>query len=134
MQGSKLNLNLNEVNSMNSINEPLNKLPPLQTDKKLLPGTLVFENFNGYWREEFTTPSLKKINYRFKTGNLYGIAGKVGSGKSGLLGAILHEVPFYSGKLDIKGSVAYVEQEPIVFSDTIRNNILFGRPFNEEQY
>jgi ATP-binding cassette, subfamily C (CFTR/MRP), member 4 len=54
----------------------------------------------------------------------------VGSGKSGLLGAILGEIPYYAGTLSIKGSIAYVEQEPIVFSDTIRNNILFGRKLN----
>jgi ATP-binding cassette, subfamily C (CFTR/MRP), member 4 len=45
-----------------------------------------------------------------RKGVFYGIAGKVGSGKSGLLNAILGELPFYSGEFGVKGSVAFVEQ------------------------
>lgn len=79
-------------------------------------------------------PSLKNIHYRFQSPKIYGITGKVGSGKSGLLGAILGEIPYYSGKLEINGTIAYVEQEPIVFSDTVKNNILFGREFDKTRY
>lgn len=52
----------------------------------------MFENFNGYWKnsEEFDTPSLQNINIRIKPGQLIGMTGKVGSGKSGLLGVILN--------------------------------------------
>ena len=60
----------------------------------------------------------------------YGITGRVGSGKSGLLGVILREIPYFEGKFEMKGSVSYVEQEPIIFSDTVRNNILFGLPYS----
>jgi DNA repair exonuclease SbcCD ATPase subunit len=45
-------------------------------------------NFKGYWKEDFKAPSLKNISYTFSKG-LYGITGKVGSGKSSLIGAIL---------------------------------------------
>jgi len=72
-------------------------------------------------------PSLKNINLFFRNSTYYGIAGKVGSGKSGLLGAILKEIPYYSGTLSVGGSISYVEQEPIIFSMTIRKNILFGK-------
>lgn len=34
----------------------------------------------------------------------------------------------------MKGKVAYVEQQPAIFSDSIRNNILFGRQFKQEAY
>jgi ATP-binding cassette subfamily C (CFTR/MRP) protein 4 len=44
-------------------------------------------------------PSLKDINIIFKKSYYYGITGKVGSGKSGLLGAILQEIPYYSGTI-----------------------------------
>lgn len=47
------------------------------------------ENFCGYWKETFEVESLKNINLFFKKGVFYGITGKVGSGKSGLLGVIL---------------------------------------------
>lgn len=58
----------------------------------------------------------------------------MGSGKSGLLGVILEEIPFYSGYFGKRGSVAYVEQEPIIFSATIKENILFGRDFDKPVY
>ena len=46
----------------------------------------------------------------FKKGKFYGVCGKIGSGKSGLLGAILNEIPYYSGTFKSLGSVIYVEQ------------------------
>jgi ABC-type polysaccharide/polyol phosphate transport system ATPase subunit len=55
-----------------------------------------------------TVPSLKHINLHFKKYIYYGITGKVGSGKSGLLGAILREIPYYSGKISVEGSISYV--------------------------
>jgi len=55
-----------------------------------------------------TTPSLKNLNLHFKNSTYYGITGKVGSGKSGLLGAILQEIPYYSGILEVGGSISYV--------------------------
>ena len=43
-------------------------------------------------------------------------------------------MPYSSGSLSVEGSIAYVEQEPILFSDTIKSNIIFGRKLNEVQY
>jgi ATP-binding cassette subfamily C (CFTR/MRP) protein 4 len=92
------------------------------------------DNFDGYWNQDFQNPGLKNITYHFGSKCLYGITGKVGSGKSGLLAAILGEVPYYSGKLEVRGSIAYVEQEPVIFSDTVKNNIIYGKPFNQRLY
>ena len=76
----------------------------------LTTGYIQFKAFNGYWKGEFSVPHLKNINLHFESGKLYGVAGRVGSGKSGILGAILQEIPYYSGSLEMKGKVAYVEQ------------------------
>lgn len=97
-------------------------------------GDILFKDFNGYWKKSFEVASLKDINLFFQKGVFYGIAGRVGSGKSGLLGVILGELPYFSGHFGMKGKISYVEQEPIVFSDTIRNNILFGIPFDQQRY
>jgi ABC-type multidrug transport system fused ATPase/permease subunit len=64
----------------------------------------------------------------------YGIAGRIGCGKSGILSAILHDLPYYSGTILTGGSIAYVEQEPVILSGTVRENILFDRPWDEHQY
>jgi ABC-type bacteriocin/lantibiotic exporter with double-glycine peptidase domain len=53
-------------------------------------GDVLFKNFNGYWSTtNFDQPSLQNLNLTFKKGHFYGICGKIGSGKSGILGAIL---------------------------------------------
>lgn len=86
-------------------------------------------NFNGYWSDDLENPSLKNINFRFNPSTLYGIAGQVGSGKSGLLAAFMQEIPYYSGGLRSVGSVGYVEQDPVLFSLTLKENILFGKEY-----
>ena len=69
------------------------------------------KNFCGYWsKTDLTKPSLLNLNLHFKRGRFYGVCGKIGSGKSGLLGAILSELPYYSGSFKKNGSVVYVEQ------------------------
>ena len=67
------------------------------------------------------------INLTIPACAFYGITGRVGSGKSRLLGVILDEIPYYSEKFYKDGHVAYVEQEPIIFSDSLKANILFGQ-------
>ena len=74
-------------------------------------GEIIFDNFNGYWSTtDLSKPSLINLNLRFTKGHFYGVCGKIGSGKSGLLGAILNEIPYYSGTFLKKGSLVYVEQ------------------------
>ena len=65
-------------------------------------------------------------------GKLVVIVGKVGSGKSTLLHALLDEnyvhPSFETNELN-SSKVAYVEQEPFILSDTVKNNICFGLPY-----
>lgn len=46
----------------------------------------------------------------------------------------MNEIPVTQGLLDFEGTCAYVEQEPIIFSGTVRSNILFGRSYDEKLY
>jgi ATP-binding cassette subfamily C (CFTR/MRP) protein 4 len=48
--------------------------------------------------------------------------------------ALLRELPVASGNIRISGRVAYVSQQPWVFSGTLKENILFGKEFNKERY
>ena len=77
---------------------------------------------------------MKGVNLIFAQSKFYGIMGKVGSGKSSLFGAILREMPYCRGKMLRKGSVAFVEQEPVIFSTTIKENIVFGSHFDSHKY
>ena len=58
----------------------------------------------------------------------------MGSGKSTLLSAIAGEVPVAAGTISWPTSLVYVPQTPWVFSGTIRENILFGQPYNQNKY
>jgi len=62
------------------------------------------------------------------------ITGAVGSGKSTLLSVIAGEIPVTKGNIQCCGTIAYVPQMPWVFSGTLRENILFGRPFDFDKY
>ena len=62
------------------------------------------------------------------------ITGQVGSGKSALLSAIAGEVSVAEGTITWPSSLLYVPQTPWIFSRTIRQNILFGQPYNETRY
>lgn len=77
---------------------------------------------------------LKSVSLSVKKGDLVFIAGPVGCGKSSLLYAILEELPLSNGSISSHGKIAWVSQQPWVFSGTIRENILFGEAFDPRRY
>lgn len=84
--------------------------------------------------KELRPPTLNRLCVEFPKGNLIGVIGPVGAGKSSLLQAILRELPLESGSINIDGKLAYASQEPWVFAGTIRQNILFGQDYDKERY
>ena len=76
---------------------------------------------------------LKNISFELKSGELLTVVGKVGTGKTTLLMAVMEEAPVKEGKVNVSGSVAYVEQEPFILSDTLKNNITFGSDYDKER-
>ena len=77
---------------------------------------------------------LDKIQFTLPSQSLTVITGPVGSGKSTLLSAIAGEVSDISGTITCQGTVVYVPQIAWIFSGTIRENILFGQPYDEPKY
>jgi hypothetical protein len=93
---------------------------------------------------ELPDPSLTLCAPRFRVepGQLVGICGEVGSGKSSLLAALLGELqpmppPDYTAGKPIQGaplvtgSVAYCQQIPWIEAGTVKDNILFGKQMME---
>ncbi|KAL7749719.1 hypothetical protein RI367_004947 [Sorochytrium milnesiophthora] len=78
--------------------------------------------------------SLSNINLTLMRGTLSAVAGRVGQGKSSLLHAILGEMIRTSGSVEVNGSVAYVAQHAWLINGTLRENILLGRPLDEQRY
>ncbi|KAF9106494.1 hypothetical protein BGX30_008828, partial [Mortierella sp. GBA39] len=79
-------------------------------------------------------PVMHDINLQIRRGALTAIVGRVGEGKSSLVGALLGEMYKYSGQVHSFGSLAYVSQTAWILNATVRENILFGRPFEKERY
>ena len=81
---------------------------------------------------------LKNISLKIKKGNLIGVFGEVGSGKTLLLNSFLNNLDVlnkqYKGNIHLYGSISYISQTPWILNDTLKNNILFFNEFNEERY
>ncbi|CAG9322899.1 unnamed protein product [Blepharisma stoltei] len=78
---------------------------------------------------------LNCINLNLKKNEFIAIVGPVGSGKSSLLNAIMGELKVESGEICVNDQIAYAPSlESWLQNDSLRNNILFGKPYNESWY
>lgn len=48
--------------------------------------------------------------------------------------SVLQEIPLLDGSVMVDGTVAYVSQRPWVFASSLRQNILFGKEYDEKKY
>ncbi|XP_069836113.1 ATP-binding cassette sub-family C member 2-like [Dendropsophus ebraccatus] len=92
-----------------------------------------FSDATFTWEPD-TSPAVKNINLDIKEGHLVAVVGAVGSGKSSMVSAMLGEMDHVKGQINIKGSLAYVPQQAWIQNATLRDNILFGAPLEEERY
>ncbi|PXF43436.1 Multidrug resistance-associated protein 1 [Gracilariopsis chorda] len=81
-------------------------------------------------------PTLSDVTFWIPQGKLVAVIGPTGSGKSTLLAGLLGEVPIIEGEAGIrKGrSISFCDQIPFIQNATVRENILFGKPFDGELY
>ncbi|XP_047097620.1 ATP-binding cassette sub-family C member 5-like isoform X4 [Schistocerca piceifrons] len=77
---------------------------------------------------------ISDINLLVSKGQLIGICGPVGSGKTSLLLAALGQMRITSGHVFRDGSCAYVSQEAWIQNATLKENVLFGETFEAKRY
>ena len=100
-------------------------------------GRIEFKNVNFSF--DRTKKVLKNINLVIEPGDIVGIVGTTGSGKSTLINLLLRYYDHYEGTITIGGvdirnidmqyyrsRIGFVQQEPMMFHDTIYNNISYG--------
>uniref|UniRef100_A0A8C4YYG5 Multidrug resistance-associated protein 4-like n=1 Tax=Gadus morhua TaxID=8049 RepID=A0A8C4YYG5_GADMO len=92
------------------------------------------QDLKCYWDKTLDSPTLQKLSFTLRSGELLAVVGPVGAGKSSLLGAILGELNQESGVLKVKGRLTYASQQPWIFPGTIRSNILFGKALIPQKY
>ncbi|WP_317179855.1 SmdA family multidrug ABC transporter permease/ATP-binding protein [Lelliottia amnigena] len=86
-------------------------------------------------------PTLENVNFTLRPGQMLGICGPTGAGKSTVLSLIqrhfdvtqgeirFHDLPLTRLQLDAwRSRLAVVSQTPFLFSDTVANNIALGHP------
>ena len=78
--------------------------------------------------------AIQDISLNLKRGEFLLVIGKVGSGKSSLLLSLLGEIDIARGRVELNGSCAFVPQEAWIFPTSVRNNIIYGRGWDEEWY
>ncbi|TMW55715.1 hypothetical protein Poli38472_010597 [Pythium oligandrum] len=78
--------------------------------------------------------ALQNINLSVQPGTLTIVVGAVGSGKSSLVSAMLGEMHRIRGTTAVRGSVAYASQQPWIQHNSVRENILFGKPLDQQHY
>lgn len=120
------------LNSVNALSEPV-------TQNRFLVG----EKINFSYQEKTV---LKDLNFSFDSKGLICISGESGAGKSTFLQLLLRFIDKDSGELVLEGkalenyavdtlrqTIAYVPQQNSLFRGSIRDNLLLGRAFSDEQ-
>ncbi|GAA5902364.1 hypothetical protein JCM6882_000511 [Rhodosporidiobolus microsporus] len=77
---------------------------------------------------------LRGINLAIPKGQLCAVVGAVGSGKSSLLQALVGEMKKTRGEVEFGGTIAYAAQQAWMQSCSLKENVLFGRPYDEARY
>jgi len=124
------------------INEFLKQEPQiknLQPANTPVKGDISFENVS-FTYEDTNITALRNLSFKINRGETLAIIGKTGSGKSTILELIGRLYDVQSGEIkidgvnikelnlyDLRDSIGYVPQDAFLFSDSIRNNIRFGK-------
>ncbi len=106
-------------------------------DAQPLQGKIEFKNVNFSF--DRSKKVLNNINLTIEPGDIVGIVGTTGSGKSTLINLIMRYYDDYEGEIFVDGKnikdidmnyyrsqIGFVQQEPLMFRDTVFNNIAYG--------
>ncbi len=105
---------------------------------------ITFNNVSFQYAKE-SPEVLQNISFTLKKGQTLGLLGKTGSGKSTLIQLLVRQIDATKGEVlyndnsikeinleQFRNNIAIVPQDVFLFSDSIRNNIVFGNTSNVE--
>jgi ATP-binding cassette subfamily B protein len=135
--------------SLDRIDKILHTAPEIRDrlDARSMPdirGRIVFNNVSFRYSAAENDPdgqALSEIDLAIEPGQILGIVGPPGSGKSTLIGLIPRLYDIQQGSImldgtdirtikisDLRSHIAFIPQEPFLFAGSIRENITFGNP------
>lgn len=110
-----------------------------EAENSIIKGDIDFKNVSFIY-DDTNIQALKSVSFSINRGETIAILGKTGSGKSSILSLISRLYDVSKGEILIGGkdvrdlnlfnlreSIAYVPQDAFLFSDSIKNNIKFGK-------
>jgi ATP-binding cassette subfamily B multidrug efflux pump len=128
--------------SQKRINEFLKIQPDIQNshpEKSIINGSIEFKNVSFVY-DDTNIKALDKVSFSIKKGQTLAILGKTGAGKSSVLSLISRLYDVTDGEIlidgisikntnlyDLRNSIGIVPQDAFLFSDSIKNNIKFGK-------
>ncbi|WP_348722190.1 ABC transporter ATP-binding protein [Tenacibaculum sp. 190524A05c] len=128
--------------SQTRINEFLEQVPEIQnsaSERTNIDGEITFKNVSLTYDDTNIT-ALKDVSFSVAEGETLAIMGKTGSGKSSIVNMIARMYDATEGTVlidgkpikdlnldDVRDQIGFVPQDPFLFSDTIENNIKFGK-------
>lgn len=128
--------------SLDRVNETTSYKPDVQDTGELLtverPESISFNQVSFRYPSS-QVDNLEGISLRLERGQTLGIVGRTGGGKTTLLKQLLREYPLGSGTIavggisierialeQLHGWIGYVPQDQVLFSKTVRENVIFG--------
>ena len=134
--------------SQERINEFLSEKPEItnpKAEQDTINGSIEFKNVS-FTYDDTNITALKNVSFKVEKGETLAVIGKTGSGKSTILELIGRLYDIDQGELLIDGrkidtvnleslreNIGYVPQDAFLFSDSIRNNIKFGKTDASEE-
>lgn len=134
--------------SQQRINEFLKQVPEISNTEDVetkVEGNIEFKNVSLTYDDTNIT-ALNNVNLKINKGETLAILGKTGSGKTTIINLISRLYNASEGAVlidgknikdcnlyDVRNQIGFVPQDPFLFSDTIQNNIKFGKENATEQ-
>jgi len=128
--------------SQKRINEFLKTQPEIKNNNQkpsTIKGDIEFKNVS-FTYDDTNIQALKNVSFKINTGETLAIIGKTGSGKSTILDLVGRLYDVEKGEIcidqnpieqlnlnSLRNAIGYVPQDAFLFSDTINNNIKFGK-------
>lgn len=137
------------INYLKNIYRRINDLLLVSTEEtnktdKIIRGNIVIKNLYYLVNEK---ELFSNVSFKIKYGSKFLIYGNSGNGKSTIIKILLKYLNDYKGNIFIdnknikdidsniiSNSMTYVSQNNFILNDTLRNNIIYGRRINDEEY